>query len=319
MERLPRLSYSSINTYEQCPLQYRFRYIDRLEWEAKPALSFGNSLHDALEWLYSVKTPHPPGLDELLDHLSEVWVKEGYSGEAEEGRYFEHAREVLSTFYRANIGRFRMPVAVEQRFEVEMEGFVLTGKIDRMDRHDDGTYEILDYKTNRKLPPRSKLASDLQLPIYQYAAGHVWGVTPAKLTFYYLLPNQKFSTRPWDEGRINGMIERISGIASSIGTGLFQPTPNNLCPWCDFKSLCPQAPEADAGLGQLVDRYADLEGRRLKLEEILGELEEEIEAAWPDGEDCVHSRKNALRRNSEHPDGKRRFIIGDQAGKTCRP
>ncbi len=175
-----RLSYSSINTYEQCPLQYRYRYVDRLEWEPKPALSFGNSLHEALEWFYSVKTPHPPDLAELLSRLSSVWVKEGYADEAEEGRYFEHAQEVLTTFYRANVGRFRMPVAVEQRFQLELEGFVLTGKIDRMDRHDDGSYEILDYKTNRKLPPRNKLAVDLQLPIYQYAAGQVWGVVPGQ-------------------------------------------------------------------------------------------------------------------------------------------
>lgn len=149
-----RLSYTSINTYEQCPLQYRYRYIERLEWEPKPALSFGSSLHEALEWFYSVKTPHPPELAELLSRLSSVWVKEGYSDEAEEGRYYEHAQEVLTTFYRANVGRFRMPVAVEKYFELELDGFVLTGKIDRMDRHDDGSYEILDYKTNRKLPPQ---------------------------------------------------------------------------------------------------------------------------------------------------------------------
>ena len=230
MDGNPRLSYTSIHTYEQCPLQYRYRYVDRLEWEAKPALSFGESLHEALEWFYSVKTPHPPELDSLLAKLKEVWVSEGYEDEAEEQRYLEHAHEVLTTFFTANVAKFRMPVAVEQRFELDQGEFVLTGKIDRMDRHADGAYEILDYKTNRKLPPRERLAADLQLPIYQHAAYSIWGVTPGKLTLYYLLPNQKFSTRPWGEERIEGMLERLRDVARSIRSGAFDPTPTTSAP-----------------------------------------------------------------------------------------
>jgi DNA helicase-2/ATP-dependent DNA helicase PcrA len=292
----PRLSYTSIHTYEQCPLQYKYRYLDRLEWEAKPALSFGESLHEALEWFYSAKTPHPPELPSLLAKLAEVWVGDGYEGEEEEQRYLEHAREVLTTFYHANAAKFRMPVAVEQRFELDLEDFVLTGKIDRMDRHADGTYEILDYKTNRKLPPRNRLASDLQLPIYQYAASSIWGVTPGKLTLYYLLPNQRFSTRPWGDERLAGMLERLRGVARSIRTGAFDPIPNVLCPWCDFKNLCPVAPGAEMGLARLVDRYADLERRRINLEGLLGETAAELDRVWPEGESAVHSKRNCLRR-----------------------
>jgi len=41
-----RLSYSSISTFELCPLQYKFRYIDREEGVRTPALGFGESLHE---------------------------------------------------------------------------------------------------------------------------------------------------------------------------------------------------------------------------------------------------------------------------------
>src|SRR6266542_6621774 len=43
-----RLSYSSISTYELCPLQYKFRYIDKRPERRTPALGFGESLHEAL-------------------------------------------------------------------------------------------------------------------------------------------------------------------------------------------------------------------------------------------------------------------------------
>ena len=72
-----KLSYTALSTYEQCPLQYRFRYIDRLDWKPRPALSFGQSLHAALESLYSQQTPHFPDLPTLLAMLDEVWVSDG--------------------------------------------------------------------------------------------------------------------------------------------------------------------------------------------------------------------------------------------------
>ena len=35
-DEAPRLSYTSMDTYERCPLQYRFRYVDRLFAAARP-------------------------------------------------------------------------------------------------------------------------------------------------------------------------------------------------------------------------------------------------------------------------------------------
>jgi ATP-dependent helicase/DNAse subunit B len=48
-----RLSYSSISTYEKCPFQYFLQYVERLEMPRSPALSFGSSLHGALERFHS--------------------------------------------------------------------------------------------------------------------------------------------------------------------------------------------------------------------------------------------------------------------------
>lgn len=293
---VPRLSYSSIDTYERCPLQYRYRYVERLEFEPKPALSFGSSLHAALEWFYDVKTTHPPELDALLDKLKETWVSEGYADAAEEGRYLEEGLKLLTDYYYKNVGSFRVPVSLEEYFEVDLGGFVLTGKIDRVDRDPGGTYEIIDYKTNRNLPPRERLAANLQLPIYQYAALQKWGISAGKLTLYYLRPGQRYSTRPWDEKRIAAMLERLRGVAGSITSGAFEPTPNNLCGWCDFTALCPCDPGAERGLARLVDRYADLERRRMNLERLLDGLAGELDEAWPGEDETVHSRKNAVRR-----------------------
>jgi RecB family exonuclease len=306
MDGVLKLSYTKINIYEKCPLQYKYQFVDELPIEPSPARSFGESLHAALEWFYSVDTPHPPDLESLLHKLDEVWISEGYrkrgdpSGgdlEDEEERYKAHARDVLTRFYYANASRFLLPVAVEKKFGIDMGDFLITGRIDRVDRHPDGTYEIIDYKTHRKLPTLESLKEDLQLPIYQYAAAGIWGVTPGKLTFYYLLPNQKYTTRGFDQEQMERFLERIRSVAKNIEAGKFEPRRNSLCPWCSFKELCPEATSERPQLTALIDRYADLSRRRRLLEGMIEELDRELHELWSeDLPDTIHSERHVLHR-----------------------
>ncbi len=303
-----KLSYSSISVYEKCPLQYKFQYVDRLPMEPTPALSFGASLHSVLEWFYSVGTPHPPKLEELLAKLDELWVSEGFdriranspgNGQDQEEKYKAHAREVLTIFYHSNASSFRLPLALEHRFSLDLGDFLLTGCIDRVDRHPDGSYEIIDYKTNRRLPTLDQLREDLQLPIYQLAASEIWGIIPAKLTFYYLLPNQKYSTGGFDATRMEMAINRIREVARRIGEGHFQPKRNPLCPWCDFAAQCPLIAEGRSELAYLADRYADLLHRRRIIEDMMSEIADRIDELWPEDQPhAIHGENFSIKRVS---------------------
>ncbi len=274
-----RLSYTSVTAYERCPLSYRFQYIDGLEVEPTSYLSFGRSLHAALEWLYGRGTPDPPALEGLLTYLDTCWESEGYADVEEERSFLRQGREVLARFYYSNVSDFRLPVAVEERFELDMKGFVLSGVIDRVDRNPDGAYEIIDYKTGRRLPELSRLREDLQLPIYQLACRHVWGVIPSKLTFYYLFHNQRYSTRPYDEGGLARVVERLEGVASSISKGGFPATPNRLCPWCSFADICPERVSPQSLRDGYQSRHEALLRRKAVLEKAISELEQEMEGA----------------------------------------
>lgn len=271
-----RLSYSAISAYEKCPLSYKFQYVDKLEAAPSPYLSFGRSLHSALEWLYSSKVPEPPSLEDLLMRLDACWEGDGYCDQQEEDSFRRHAREILAAYYRKNIPDYLLPVGLEERFAIEMDGYVLSGVIDRIDRHPDGTYEILDYKTNRKLPELRRLRADLQLPIYQMACRETWGISPAKLTFYYLIPNQKYSTQPWDAPALAAARERLDGIARLISKGAFPATPNRLCPWCSFKDACPERAEGDSPEAKYKARHKWLLERRNALLAAIAQLEEEM-------------------------------------------
>jgi RecB family exonuclease len=271
-----RLSYSAISAYEKCPLSYRFQYIDRLEIAPSPYLSFGRSLHEALQWFYSRKVPEPPSLDELLLELDACWESDGYCEPGQEDSFRRHAREVLTAYYQKNIAAYRLPLGLEERFEVRMDGYVLSGVIDRIDRREDGTYEIIDYKTNRKLPEIRRLREDLQLPIYQMACRETWGVSPSKLTFYYLIPNQKYSTKPRDAEGLAQVRERLDHAAEFITAREFPATPNPLCPWCSFQEACPEKAKGSSMEAKYASRHRWLLERRDALQAAIAELEEEM-------------------------------------------
>jgi len=276
-----RLSYSSINTYETCPAKYRFQYEERLPSSPSPALSFGDSLHQALHRFHSRPVPVAPSLEELLQVLDDVWVGEGYADLSEEQTYLEHGRQVLTQYHRENAPSYRIPAAMEHRFTIEVEGVQLSGVIDRMDRIPGGGYEIIDYKTNRRLPPQARIDQDLQLSVYHLAAKEVWGIEPERLTLYYLLPGQRMSTtrtaRDVDELR-----RRIVTAAERIEAGKFEPRSNPLCDWCDYHARCPlfrhlhEKAQGDPtpGMTQIVDEWIALkrQGREVyrRIDELAG-------------------------------------------------
>lgn len=232
------LSYSAISTYQTCPHQYRLKYVEKRPSLPSAALSFGSSLHEALRWFYDVPTPDPHSLEELLDYLEKCWIPEGFCSPEEDARYFYHARSTLALFYRNNIEDFRVPAALEQRFNIDVGVCQLSGIIDRLDKDEAGGFEIIDYKTNRRLPPAKRLHEDLQLPIYHMAAEKIWEVTPDQVTFYYLLPNHRHSFHITPE-RLQQALARIEEVACGISEESFDPSQNPLCPWCDYVDACP--------------------------------------------------------------------------------
>jgi putative RecB family exonuclease len=233
-----RLSYSSMNTYELCPAKFKFQYEDRVPQGRSAALSFGDSLHRALHLFHNRPVPVAPSVDELLEMLEACWVSEGFVDASEERTYVDHGRQVLAQYHRENAEAYRIPAALEFRFTIDIEGVALSGVIDRMDRIPGGGYEIVDYKTNRRLPPQARIDQDLQLSIYHMAAREIWGIEPERLTLYYLLPGQRMTTvrtaRDMDELR-----RRIAIVAQRIDAGMFEPRQNPLCDWCEYQPLCP--------------------------------------------------------------------------------
>jgi len=232
-----RLSYSAISTYQKCPLSYKYSYILKLPTKPSHHLSFGSSIHSALEFFYNVDIPEPCSLERLLEELDNVWLRDGYESEKQEQEFKEKGRAILTQFYHENLPSFAVPLAIERRFSLDVDGITINGIIDRVDRLSNGGIEIIDYKTNNKLPPKTKINTDLQLPIYHMAIENIYGEPPQKVTLYFLVPNQRITTTK-TKSDIKKAKDIIHKVAGDIQDNKFEPFKNALCPWCDFIERC---------------------------------------------------------------------------------
>ena len=169
---------------------------------------FGTTVHGALKFMFS-HDPLFPTLDEIVNHFVEGWQSSSdniFPVMTPEHRatYEESGKLIIKNFYKKNPPWLFSVVDTESRFEVLIsdaktnKNHVLAGIIDRIDKTSEGEYEIIDYKTARKLPAQSTVDDDLQLSVYHIALLDRWPNIEAKnvkLSLYFLKHNEKITTK----------------------------------------------------------------------------------------------------------------------------
>jgi RecB family exonuclease len=284
------LSFTQISLYQSCPLCYKLQYIDGLKPRDKWYFSFGTSMHSCVERFFRVSTPPPPSLEELLQFYEQSWLSQGYESPEEEARYKDYGKEILTRFWEIHSADFRMPVALERSFYLDIEGIKLRGFIDRVDKLDSGGLSVIDYKTNKELFTADYLEDDLQLTIYQMAAEQTWKLPVERLTLYHLRSNTPCSCPPRGQSQIQQVRQLVLEVADNISQGKFPAIENEFCP-CDFPEHCPYyrhqflavepqpvRQEVLPGIAAIdaVERYAALQSQIKELQTQLEEAKQTI-------------------------------------------
>ncbi len=290
---MKRYSYSRLETYENCPLQFKLRYIDRIKSDTESVEAFmGSRVHESLEKLYRDKLMEKTcSLEDLIDFYHSNWdknlhegvivVREGYSLD----NYREIGKRCLESYYHRYFPfDHARTIALEMPIEVPLgvPGIKFVGFIDRLDQREDGTYEIHDYKTSSTLPHQAKIDQDKQLALYQLGIESLWDdVRDVDLVWHYLAFDKELRSKREREKLEMIKKEVISIIHEIEATDSFEPRESPLCGWCGYQDLCPLKkhtfkvsrlpPDAfikEDGV-QLVNRYIEVKNqmKALKQEE----------------------------------------------------
>lgn len=203
-QQLPTVfSYSAINTFLRCPLEYKYGHYLKLPLPGAAPLSFGVSIHCTLQEfleeyqrtltaahidLFGEKRdPALPSLERLLEIYREQWVDEWYPTKESKEGYRTKGAELLTHFHEYSLEHPPKPKFIEKRFSLKLGEFLFTGKIDRADSGEQGL-AIIDYKTGT--PKKRKGEEDVdQLRIYQWACEEQFQEKVASMCYWYLESN----------------------------------------------------------------------------------------------------------------------------------
>jgi DNA helicase-2/ATP-dependent DNA helicase PcrA len=231
------LSASDIDTYRTCPLKYKFARVFRIPQEPTINQRFGIVVHQVLERF------HREGggpLSALMELFEASWRRSGFGDSDDERQFRERAVEALERYWREDRASDAEPVWFERSFAFRLGPHLLRGRVDRVDRHPDGSYELIDYKTGRAKSEQD-LREDIQLSLYQMGARESWRLETSAQSYFYVLSGEKVPVEHSEEE-----LDRVRATVGEIAAGIlkqdFEPTPApDVCRFCDYRIICPAA------------------------------------------------------------------------------
>jgi DNA helicase-2/ATP-dependent DNA helicase PcrA len=231
------LSASDIDTYRICPLKYKFARVFRIPQEPTINQRFGIVMHQVLERFH---TEGGGSLERLRELFEISWRRSGFGDSDDELQFRERAVESLESYWRQNEASEAEPVWFERSFAFKIGPHLLRGRVDRVDRHPDGSFELIDYKTG-KAKTADELREDVQLSVYQMGARESWRLETSAQSYFYVLSGEKVPVEHSAEE-----LERVRATVSEIAGGIlkqrFEPTPSpEICSFCDYRIICPAA------------------------------------------------------------------------------
>ncbi len=238
---LKYVSYSQLETFKTCPLKYYYKYILGVVGSPSAALNFGQIVHRSLRdfhksELIGKKVNEKEFLILYENHFQEL--AHGFMNKQHKIESYNRGKEILSLYYKKHKEIFGEPVFLEQKFTINIDGIFLIGSIDRVDKKEDGSYEVIDYKTGESENKEKNIDRDEQLTIYAMAANEYLNIKPQNYSLYFLEDQKKVSTTRTDE-KLTEKKEDIKKTIEEIKKGNFPAKVSMLCEHCEFNQLCP--------------------------------------------------------------------------------
>ena len=233
-EEVPRVSYSAINTFLDCPFRYLLAY--EYEFQTPPSFfqNYGIVVHNVLYKIHlKMKEEIELDYDSIKELVDESWIpiykqpKKDYS--IKEKVYIE-----MWNYYNKAKEYIKEVLEIEKPFSYIGEGMIINGRIDLLIKSQNDETELIDFKA-RKEKGIYTTHVDVQLRMYKVALESEYEID--KLYAYTFEDNRKnlFGNSP---AEIEETREQILDVCRKIGNREFPATRNQFCPKCEFLPFC---------------------------------------------------------------------------------
>lgn len=244
----PHLSPSSIGTFNQCPLKFKYSKIDGKQEDPTEATLMGNFVHDVLETLY-----HQPaenrGIGEAKIIAARLWeegwgdrVRPWVRGDDNIRMFRWKSWWCIENLWKIENPTYLSPTGLEHELNGEIGGVRIKGFIDRFSQAEGEGFIISDYKTGKT--PKKNWVDDkfFQLLVYSHLLESTGVGKAVGVELLYLKDGVKFTKNVTDqelESVEKTIVETKLEIDKRCETEEFEAQKSILCNWCSFKKECP--------------------------------------------------------------------------------
>jgi DNA helicase II / ATP-dependent DNA helicase PcrA len=234
-----RFSASALNTYDNCPLHYKFTYVLNVPSASKMSFNLGSLIHKVIHQLTLRELEGiPPTEGMALELLERLWPSAGFSSKQEEGEKRVEAEQLLSTYIEWNLENENEVVGAEVEFLFPLIGRNVKGFIDRLERTSDGQYVVVDFKTGSSMESKKKLPDNIQMNVYCLAVQNKFGQIPVRCSLMYLKKRRMVDFKP-DAQNLEKQKARLEGIIEQVICESFDSQPSyDACLFCGYGELC---------------------------------------------------------------------------------
>lgn len=263
-----KVSASLLKTWMKCPVQARYRYIEKLPDQMNAAAAFGSAVHMALELYNNTKS-----LDKTKRTFLDIWDNpeefdlaiDIWPPRTSFGAYRERGIEFIEKYHEENKWIKKEIVATEHRFCVPIGDHYISGIVDVLEVPEGSkTLKVVDLKTGFR-PNSQNLNHDVQFSCYLYAPTHkdFWcgsDQDPEKYkgfpngeelwerfqdyefegVWYDLRNSKEYNVGPRTQSDYDKLLMCIEQIARAIEFEVFVPDiSGDSCGLCSYRDLCP--------------------------------------------------------------------------------
>ena len=264
---MARYSVSQIQVYLQCPLKYRYRYIDKIstpEFVETTDSLLWTLVHKSLQNLYNyINIFKIPTKEEFIadyynlrekkekETAENWWVILNHHNDLTVNDFIHRWEIYLSKYYdKHSPFKDLQVISTEKQISFQLDEWInFLWYIDRLDKIWD-TFIINDYKTNKNLPTEEKDQYIEQLTLYwlwiQQKYAKYFKNLKAKLYFLHFDIEDE---REITQEKLNEIKNKYLNIIREIEQNkvqyamwskkIFEANQTPLCSWCDYQSICP--------------------------------------------------------------------------------